>query len=142
MVGVASSELVILKLADKVVAFTWFDRLQNPSLEGLLARKGVAAKATSFCLHLRGVDPAATLDWLRQVAASGMTDNPLPDAAVERIADLGPYCHLLPQGGQGRARGDWFQPQVLRDAIEGLDRIRLGDQDLKPSNALAALAKI
>lgn len=140
--GIAATELVILKISDKLAAFTWLGRLQNLSLEGLLARAGVAAKAASFCLHFRGVDAPDCLEKLRLAVAGGFNENPLPDLPVERVADLGPYFDLLPDGEQRRARADWFQAQVLRDFIAGLERVRLvGTDDLLRADltSLAAL---
>ena len=88
---VQAIELLILNLGDALAAFTWLGRLQNVSLEGLLERRRVEVKASSFCIKCSGVKPADCLRVLRELASEPSPENPLLDLPVEKVVDLGPH---------------------------------------------------
>ncbi len=133
---------MLVNLGDKCAAFTWLGRLQNLSLEGLLTRRGVSAKASSFSIHFRGLPPMDCLNAFRDLAVEPAPENPLLDLPVERVIDLGPYFDLLNEEQQRRARGDWFQPETLRDFATKLESIRLVERDSALGFELASLALI
>jgi hypothetical protein len=120
-------ELLILNLGDALAAFTWLGRLQNVSLEGLLERRRVEVKASSFCIKCSGVQPADCLRVLRELASEPSPENPLLDLPVEKVSDLGPHFKLLNEEQQRQARGDWFQLAALRKYIGGLEGHRIVD---------------
>jgi ATP-dependent helicase Lhr and Lhr-like helicase len=136
------SELLVLDLGDRLAAFTWLGRLQNLCLEGLLGQKGVQAKARSFSVHLRGVQPCECLKKLTAAVLDEPLENPLPNLPVEKVVDLGPYFELLTEEQQKSARGDWFQIEALRGSVSKLSRVRLVERDGSLGKELAGLAGI
>jgi ATP-dependent Lhr-like helicase len=139
---VQPTELLILNLGDSHAAFTWLGRLQNMSLEGLLERRRVAVKASSFCIKFRIVKPSDCLSVLRELASERSPENPLLDLPVEKVVDLGPHFKLLNEEQQRQARGDWFQVDVLRKFVGGLETHRIIDCDKGLGIELASLAEI
>jgi hypothetical protein len=133
---------VLLKLGDKITAFTWLGRLHNLSLEGLLTRRGVAAKAGSFSIHFRGVQPNECLVALQAATRENISQNPLLDLPVEKVVDLGPYFELLTEQQQRKARGDWFQAEVLRDFAAHLEDFRVVERDCPLGVELSCVAAI
>jgi len=125
---VQAIELLILNLGDALAAFTWLGRLQNLSLEGLLERRRVVVKASSFCIKFSGVQPADCLRVLRELASEPSPENPLLDLPVEKVSDLGPHFKLLNEEQQRQTRGDWFQLGALRKYIGGLEGHRIVDK--------------
>jgi len=140
--GIDGSELLVLDLGDRVAAFTWLGRLQNLCLEGLLGQKGVQAKAMSFSVHLRGVQPCDCLKKLTAAALDGPLENPLPNLRVENVVDLGPHFELLTEEQQRSARGDWFEAEPLRGSVSKLARVRLVEREGSLGKELAGLAGI
>ncbi len=139
---VGSNELLLLNLGDELAAFTWLGRLQNLSLEGLLTRRGVSAKAFSFSVHFRGLEPSDCLRVLQDLALERSPENPLLALQVEKVIDLGPYFALLNKEQQRRARGDWFQEEPLREFASRLEQCRLVERDSSFGVGLANLAVI
>jgi hypothetical protein len=95
--------------------------LQNLSLEGLLERRKVMVKASSFCIKFSGVQPADCPRVLPELASERSPENPLLNLPVEKVSDLVPHFKLLNEEQQRQAPGDWFQLDALRKYIGGLD---------------------
>lgn len=139
---VGANELLLVNLGDKLAAFTWLGRLQNLSFEGLLTCRGISAKATSFSIHFRGLQAPDCLKVFRDLAAESTPENPLLDMPVEKFIDLGPYFDLLNVEQQRRARGDWFQVEVIREFAGTLERFRLVERDSSVGVEFACLASM
>jgi len=137
-----ANELLMINLGDTLAVFTWLGRLQNLSLEGLLARRKITANASSFCLHFRSLQPADCLRVLQELAAEKLPENPLLDLPVEKVIDLGPYFKMLNEEQQRQARGDWFQLDALRSFINGLEKHRVVEHGTPLGIAVSSLAGI
>jgi hypothetical protein len=140
--AVNANELVLLNLGDNLAAFTWLGRLHNVAFEGLFLRNGVSAKAASFCIHLRGLEPPECLKVFRRLGAEPVLDNPFLDSHLEKIIDLGPYFPLLNGEQQRRGRGDWFHPEVLRAFSQKLECLRVVQRNCPLGTQLASLASV
>jgi len=140
--GIDPSELAVLREQGHLVAFTWLGRLQNASLQGCIIQSTTRVKGTSFALHIEGI----AAEQVVEIIASGLlrktSDNPLLNATVERMVDVGPYFDLLDEDQKQQARGDWYDSAFLTAWVRRLRKVRIVTVNDPLSETLSCLGKL
>ena len=140
--GVRDGQLLVLIDGGELVVMTWLGRLLNLTLATCCAESEQPTTSTAFALRLAGSEVADITDTLQRAVASLNSRNPLAEASIERIVDMGPHFNYLSSDGQRRARQDWLERDFLSRWAEGLSSVRVIDSDSTLGQDLAALSRV
>jgi hypothetical protein len=121
--GIAANELVIMRVGETAIVWTWLGKLMNSVLGACLRKRGCLVSEDSFYLSISG-DDSSLMALLRQVVHEAETNNPLSTLKPEQMVDLGPHFRHLSPTQQSKAREDWLDTQFLRAWCDRVSEVR------------------
>lgn len=141
--GIPENAIFTFQAGDSLVAMTWLGRLLNLAIAESLKHLGKpTAAASAFALHFTGVTHEDVLDVIGEAVDNLSNHNPLGDAGVETVVDVGPHVNQLSESQRSQARKDWLNSPFLADWLNQRRNIRQLELDTALGEDLQALAAV
>jgi ATP-dependent Lhr-like helicase len=121
--GAPADRLLVLQAGDRLTVMTWLGRLFNTAIAHCFERMGYVAKPKSFSLSIANMAPDMTLAAIAQSISSMKEHNPLGNARLERIVDLGPHSKWLSEHSLRQAREEWLDQEFLQSWISRMHEV-------------------